>query len=89
MQILSFVAENERINIRQRQQEGIASAKLRGVKFGRPVTSYSDDFISVCQSYFDRKITLDEALIRLRIKRCNFYYHAHRLQMMGYLPLCK
>ena len=37
LQLLSFVAENERINIRQRQTEGIAAAKKRGVKFGRPV----------------------------------------------------
>ena len=36
LQLLSFVAENERINIRQRQKEGIAAAKKRGVRFGRP-----------------------------------------------------
>ena len=36
LQVLSFVAENERANIRQRQAEGIAAAKARGVRFGRP-----------------------------------------------------
>lgn len=38
LQVLSFVAENERVNIRQRQAEGIAAAKARGVRFGRPPT---------------------------------------------------
>ena len=44
LQVLSFVAENERTNIRQRQAEGIAAAKARGVKFGRPALSYPDNF---------------------------------------------
>ena len=44
LQILSFVAENERINIRQRQAEGIAAAKARGVKFGKPIKYNPDDF---------------------------------------------
>ena len=43
LQILSFVAENERINIRQRQAEGIAAAKKRGVKFGRPAFPLPDN----------------------------------------------
>lgn len=44
LQILSFVAQNERENIRQRQAEGIAAAKLRGVKFGRRKKMLPDDF---------------------------------------------
>ena len=44
LQLLSFVAENERINIRQRQAEGIAAAKKRGVKFGRPPIPKPDNF---------------------------------------------
>ena len=44
LQILSFVAENERANIRQRQREGIEAAKTRGVKFGRPRRKLPDNF---------------------------------------------
>ena len=44
LQVLSFVAENERTNIRQRQAEGITAAKARGVKFGRPALPYPDNF---------------------------------------------
>ncbi|MDE7269667.1 MAG: recombinase family protein, partial [Acetatifactor sp.] len=44
LQVLSFVAENERINIRQRQAEGIAAAKARGVRFGRPAIPCPDNF---------------------------------------------
>jgi DNA invertase Pin-like site-specific DNA recombinase len=44
LQVLSFVAENERENIRQRQAEGIAAAKARGVKFGRPEFPYPENF---------------------------------------------
>ena len=44
LQVLSFVAENERTNIRQRQAEGIAAAKARGVRFGRPPKPLPDNF---------------------------------------------
>ena len=47
LQLLSYVAENERINIKQRQAEGIAAAKARGVKFGRPVMPLPDNFYSM------------------------------------------
>ena len=47
LQVLSFVAENERTNIRQRQAEGIAAAKARGVKFGRPPLPLPDNFYEV------------------------------------------
>ena len=48
LQVLSFVAENERANIRQRQAEGIAAAKARGVRFGRPPRPLPDGFAEVC-----------------------------------------
>lgn len=47
LQILSFVAESERANIRQRQAEGIAAVKARGVKFGRPPVSLPKNFYAV------------------------------------------
>ena len=57
LQILSFVAENERTNIKQRQAEGIAAAKLRGVRFGRPVKPLPDNFGDICQQWKAGKIT--------------------------------
>ena len=85
LQILSFVAENERVNIKERQREGIAAAKRRGVKFGRPETVYSSEFISVVRSYFAGEISIQNALKRLGLKRSTFYYHADRLRSLGYL----
>lgn len=85
LQILSFVAENERTNIRQRQKEGILSAKDRGVKFGRPQKQYSEDFINVVRKFYNKNISLAQALHATKLKRCNFYYHMHRLSDLGYL----
>ena len=61
LQVLSFVAENERTNIRQRQAEGIAAAKARGVKFGRPPRQLPDNFYDVHKAWRDKEITLKEA----------------------------
>ena len=58
LQVLSFVAENERTNIRQRQAEGIAAAKTRGVKFGRPALPYPDNFQNIHNDWRKKKITL-------------------------------
>jgi DNA invertase Pin-like site-specific DNA recombinase len=57
LQVLSFVAENERTNIRQRQAEGIAAAKAKGVRFGRPPKPLPDNFHSVYQQWKSGKIT--------------------------------
>lgn len=51
LQVLSFVAENERVNIRQRQEEGIKAAKQRGVQFGRPPKPLPDNFERVYRSW--------------------------------------
>lgn len=51
LQVLSFVAENERTNIRQRQAEGIAAAKARGVRFGRPRKPLPENFHHVYQQW--------------------------------------
>lgn len=61
LQVLSFVAENERINIRQRQAEGIAAAKARGVKFGRPAIPCPDNFREVHKDWRNKKMTLRQA----------------------------
>ena len=56
LQLLSYVAETERDNIRQRQAEGIAAAKKRGVKFGRPVKKIPMDFYRVYNRWKNNKI---------------------------------
>lgn len=57
LQILSFVAESERGNIRQRQKEGIIAAKEKGVKFGRPESVLPDDFSEIIKDWENKKLT--------------------------------
>src|SRR5699024_6599451 len=57
LQVLSFVAENERTNIRQRQAEGIAAAKARGVRFGRPPAPLPPNFHYLYQQWKNSKIS--------------------------------
>jgi DNA invertase Pin-like site-specific DNA recombinase len=66
LSLLSYVAENERINIKQRQAEGIAAAKARGVQFGRPPLPIPDNFDQMHQEWRAGKITIEEAA-----KACN------------------
>lgn len=61
LQVLSFVAENERSNIRQRQAEGIAAAKARGVRFGRPPLPLPENFQEVYRAWRGKQITLKQA----------------------------
>ena len=61
LQVLSFVAENERTNIRQRQAEGIAAAKARGVKFGRPSIPLPENFEQMRRDWRAGCITIEEA----------------------------
>lgn len=64
--LLSYVAENERTNIKQRQEEGIAAAKARGVKFGRPPLPIPENFYQMHKDWRAGKITIEEAA-----KACN------------------
>ena len=61
LQLLSYVAQTEREFIRQRQAEGIAAAKAKGVKFGRPSLPLPDNFQAVCRAWREKKMTLSEA----------------------------
>ena len=83
LQILSFVAENERENIRARQAEGIAIAKARGIKFGRPPKKYSDEFIQTAKKFRSKEISLKEALDATGMKQSNFYYHMDRCEKIA------
>lgn len=80
LQVLSFVAENERENMRARQAEGIRCAKARGVRFGRPRRVYSAEVVAAAEDYIAKKITLREALERTDMKKSNFYYHIRNLK---------
>lgn len=76
LQLLSFVAENERNNIKQRQAEGIKIAKLNGVKFGRPSFRVTSEFIQCIDLYKKRKMNLADILKRFKISKSSFYKYA-------------
>ena len=76
LQVLSFVAENERVNIRQRQAEGIAAAKARGVRFGRPPRQLPENFHSVCALWRAKKITGTAAAKMCGMALSSFRYRA-------------
>ena len=80
LQVLSFVAENERASIKQRQAEGIAAAKARGVRFGRPSRPLPENFESVCQDWQDKKITLRQAAEICQMPPSTFYNRATKLE---------
>ena len=73
LQILSFVAQNERENIRKRQLQGIAAAKAKGVRFGRPEKGIPPEFISLIREWEKKKITLAEILNMCQISESTFY----------------
>ncbi len=76
LQVLSFVAENERVNIRQRQAEGIAAAKARGVRFGRPPRPLPENFHSAYQRWKAKKITGTAAAKECGMALSTFRYRA-------------
>lgn len=76
LQVLSFVAENERLTIRQRQAEGIAAAKARGVRFGRPEIPINPEFYRCYQRWRDGQITGVEAAAECNMPISTFYYKA-------------
>ena len=80
LQVLSFVAENERSNIRQRQAEGIAAARARGVKFGRPALPYPDNFCKVHRDWRKKKITLKQAAEACGMPVGTFYGKARKFE---------
>lgn len=80
LQILSFVAENERTNIRQRQAEGIAAAKAKGVKFGRPPKPLPYNFHEVHRAWRAKKMTLKQAAESCNMPVGTFYDKARKFE---------
>ncbi|MBR0409191.1 MAG: recombinase family protein [Clostridia bacterium] len=76
LQVLSFVAENERVNIRQRQAEGIAAAKARGVRFGRPPSPLPANFHAVYQRWQAKEISVKQAAAECGMAPSSFHYKA-------------
>src|SRR5699024_4637891 len=80
LQVLSFVAENERSNIRQRQAEGIAAAKAKGVKFGRPPKPLPENFHNLYQKWKSGKITGTAAAKACGMPLSTFRYRAKKYE---------
>ena len=80
LQVLSFVAENERANIRQRQAEGIAAAKARGVRFGRPPRPLLENFHSLHRAWRAKTMTLRQAAGACGLPVATFYSKARKLE---------
>ena len=74
--LLSYVAENERINIRQRQAEGIAAAKARGVHFGRRPNPLPENFYEVYQLWKMKKISVSAAAKQCGMPQTTFFERA-------------
>lgn len=81
LSVLSFVAENERENIKQRQAEGIAAAKKRGVIFGRPVKMPPENFQNVIDQWKNGELKIDEAVKLCDMSESTFYRRLREYRM--------
>ena len=81
LQILSFVAQNERDNIRKRQSEGIAAAKARGVRFGRPTKKLPENFGALMREWELGQLPLGELLAQTGLKEATFYRRLRELRL--------
>ena len=83
--VLSFVAENERDNIKKRQAQGIAAAKAKGIKFGRPVIEAPPGFEKIAKDFLQGKIKLAEALEKTNLSKTTFYRRLREYELAGKL----
>ena len=82
LQILSFVAQSERESIRKRQTEGIAAAKTRGVRFGRPEVPVPESFVRVAKQWNKGLISTHTALEKCGMSRSTFYRRRRELKII-------
>jgi len=80
LQLLSFVAENERKSIKERQRQGIEAAKARGVKFGRPKLPLPDNFINVYYAWKQGEHTVKTAASECHMPKSTFFSKAKRYE---------
>ena len=82
LQVLSFVAESERDNIRKRQAQGIAAAKAKGVRFGRPEVTVPRNFPALVSKWRSNKITREEILQVCKISKATFYRKVREMEVI-------
>ncbi len=82
LQILSFVAQSERENIKKRQREGIAAAKTREVRFGRPEVPIHESFVRVAKQWNKGLISTHTALEKCDMSRSAFYRRRRELKII-------
>ena len=82
LQILSFVSESERTNIKKRQKEGIDAAKLRGVKFGRPIKKLPNNFYMLLKYWKKKQISIKTLLNHLDMSEATFYRRLKEIKMI-------
>ena len=82
LQLLSFISENERTTIRQRQAEGIAAAKKRGVKFGRPSKEAPPEFEEIVMKWQKKELPLDAILKEYDMSASTFYRRLRELRLL-------
>ena len=82
LQVLSFVAENERTNIRQRQAEGIAAAKARGVRFGRPKKEIPAEFGEIVAAWEQKQLPISEVLRQCSMSEATFYRRLREYRLL-------
>ena len=82
LQILSFVAQSERENIKKRQVEGIAAAKARGVKFGRPEKKVPENFAKIVHAWEQKRLPLEEVLNQCNMSEATFYRRLREYRLL-------
>ena len=83
LQILSFVAQNERENIKKRQAQGIAAAKARGVRFGRPEKPVPDNFGDIVNRWEKKEIKISDVVRICDMSEPTFYRRLREYRLMG------
>ncbi len=81
LQILSFVAQTERENIKTRQQQGIDAAKKRGVRFGRPQKKMPQNFEIIVKKWEHKELSLEEVIYQCSISKSTFYRRLRKIRM--------
>lgn len=82
LQILSFVAQSERENIKKRQAQGIAAAKAKGVKFGRPEKDIPDDFAKIVKEWEQKRLLFTEVLKLCNMSEATFYRRLREYRLL-------